>query len=174
MAHPESSRFVPIREAVCAVLAASLARQPSAARVYTRNVKNITEMQVAIARWLRDNAPRGSLLAVNDVGAIGAITGDRVLDLQGLVTPEILLLRDLRHRRDGTAPQRVFQFLAERRPDYVVVFPAWYPEYGMMTALFTEVHRVELTDNITCGAPVMVVYRADWSALDRRMERQAP
>jgi len=158
----------------CAVLAASLARQPSEARVYALNVKNITEMQVNIARWLRENAPKGSLLAVNDVGAIGVITGDPVLDLQGLVTPEILPLRELRHMLDGTAPQRVFEFLAQRRPDYVVVFPAWYPEYGMMTALFTEVYRAELEDNITCGAPLMVVYRADWAALDRRRQRRSP
>ncbi len=158
----------------CAVLAASLARQPSEARVYALNVKNITEMQVNIARWLRDNAPRGSLLAVNDVGAIGVITGDPVLDLQGLVTPEILPLREMRHMLDGTAPQRVFEFLAHRRPGYVVVFPAWYPEYGMMTAFFTEVYRVELRDNITCGAPLMVVYRADWAALDRRRQGRSP
>ncbi len=146
------------------VLAASLLRQPAGANTYALNVKNTNEMQVAIGQWLRDNTPDDSLLAVNDIGAIGYISDRRVLDLQGLVTPEILPLRDMKHRLAGTAPQAVFDFLAARRPDYLVIFPQWYPDLDQRRDLFTSVFWVEIEDNITNGAPLMVVYRAHWEA----------
>ena len=158
---------------LAAVLIASLLRQPAAANVYAMNVKNTNEMQVAIGRWLRANVPADSLLAVNDIGAIGFITDMRVLDLQGLVTPEILPLRDMKHRLDGTAPRAVFAFLAARRPNYLVIFPQWYPDLDQRRDLFTPVFWVAIEDNVTNGAPVMVVYRADWGAAPRR-EVRAP
>jgi hypothetical protein len=147
---------------VAAALIASLARQPDAAHTYMLNVKNITEMQVTVGRWLRDNAAKGSLLALNDVGAIAVITGDPVLDLQGLVTPEILPLRSLKQIDAGAAPRLVFHFLAQRRPDYLAIFPRWYPELATRGDLFTPVFMVSLRHNITCGDATMAVYRATW------------
>jgi len=146
-----------------AVLAVSLVGQPEGLMTYARNVKNTTEMQVAIGRWLKANAPADSLLAVNDIGAIGSITQMRVLDLQGLVTPEVLPLRDMRSRLDGTAPMKMFEFIVSRRPGYLVIFPQWYPELAARTDLFTQVHSVVLTDNITNGASEMVIYRTIWA-----------
>jgi hypothetical protein len=156
------------------VLAASLARQPSAATTYAKNVRDTTGMQVAIGRWVRDHVPRGSLLAVNDVGAIGVISDCPVLDLQGLVTPEILSRRDLAHKAAGTAPRAVFEFIVEHRPDYLIIFPAWYPELDARRDLFTPVHWVYVKDNITSGSPLMVVYRTLWASEEPRREaRQA-
>jgi hypothetical protein len=153
---------------VVLVLGASLARQPSAAKIYALNVKNITDMQVTIARWLRDNAPRGSLLAVNDVGAIGVISGDPVLDLQGLVTPEALAPRAESYRQfaAGQAPLALSEFVFARRPDYLVIFPEWYPEMDARRDLLTPVFAVQLKNNITCGKALMVVYRTVWARAD--------
>jgi len=154
---------------VIVALALSLMQQPEAARTYALNVKNITEMQVTIARWLRDNAPKGSVLAVNDVGAVGVIAEDPVLDLQGLVTPEALAARaeafaQLERREP---PLALSEFVFSRRPDYLVIFPQWYPEMEARRDLLTPVFWVELRDNITSGAPVMVVYRTVWAGKRR-------
>ncbi len=146
-----------------AVLAASLARQPGHATTYARNVRDTTQMHVTIGRWVRDNVPPGSLLAVNDVGAIAVISDCRVLDLQGLVTTEILSRRDMAHRLAGTAPQAVFEFIAAHRPDYLIIFPAWYPDLAQRRDLFTPVFWVALDDNITAGSAVMIVYRTVWA-----------
>jgi hypothetical protein len=160
---PALRRPAPRVALLAAVLAVSLVRQPGAVRTYAKNVKNTSEMQVAIGRWLKANAPAGSLLALNDIGAIGFITDMPVLDLQGLVTPEILPLRDMRSQLSGTAPREVFDFIVSHRPDYLVIFPQWYPELDRRRDLFTPVHVIALDDNITNGAPVMVVYRTVWA-----------
>jgi hypothetical protein len=47
--------------------------------------------------WLKDNSPPGSVVATPDIGAIGYFSGREVLDLGGLVTPEI---NDMRRRID--------------------------------------------------------------------------
>lgn len=146
-----------------AVLGFSLVGQPKAAEVYAKNVRDTTQMQVTIGQWVRDNVPPGSLLAVNDIGAIGFISDMPVLDLQGLVTPEILWRRDMARRLDGTAPTLVFEFIADHQPDYLIIFPQWYPDLDMQRDVFTPVFHVELRDNITNGSPLMAVYRTVWA-----------
>ncbi len=149
------------------IAAASVMRQPVGAQTYALNVKNTNEMQVAIGRWLRANVPADSVLAVNDIGAIGCVTNMRVLDLQGLVTPKVLPLRDMQSRLDRSAPAKMFDFIVSRRPDYLVIFPQWYPELDQRRDLFTPVYWVELRDNITNGSSVMVVYRTVWAGQGR-------
>jgi hypothetical protein len=161
-------RRLPVRVLLVALmLAASLARQPAAARRYARNVNNITDMQVAIARWVRDNTPKEALLAVNDVGAIAVIGDRRVLDFQGLVTPETLAprARDLARVQQRQVPYELSQYILSRRPDYVIIFPNWYPELAMRPDLLTPVfaRMIPREENITCGGDTMIVYRAAWA-----------
>src|SRR5437867_4112849 len=164
--------FGPWREAVASslnrvsvrnsALAASLARvlylavalvplAPAADR-YAWGVQNINAMQVHLGRWVDANLPRSATPAVNDVGAIAYFSRRRVLDLMGLVTPEIRP-----YRREGEAG--VLRFVAERCPDFVIVFPAWFPEITARRDLLTPVYRVRLERNEVSGGPEMVVYR---------------
>jgi hypothetical protein len=70
----------------------------------------------------------------------------------GLVTPDILP-----YRRRGEAG--VIEYVRETCPDYVIVFPAWFPELTKQDWLVEPVYRVRLGRNIVSGADEMVVYR---------------
>ena len=59
--------------------------------------KGLDEVLVPMGRWLADNSPPGSVVASPDIGAIGYFSEREVLDLGGLVTPEI---NDMRKRID--------------------------------------------------------------------------
>jgi len=115
-------------------------------------VQNINAMQVHLGRWVDANLPRAATLAVNDVGAIAYFSRRPVLDLMGLVTPEIRP-----YRREGEPG--VLRFIAERCPDVVIVFPSWFPGVAARADLFIPVYRVRLEHNEVAGAPEMVVYR---------------
>ena len=105
-------------------------------------MKNITEMQVRVGRWLSARGDRLSLVATNDIGAIGFITRAPILDLTGLATPEVIPYLRLpappgRRSRgwNGANEAALLEYLRERRPDYVAIFPSWYPSPFFRAAL---------------------------------------
>ncbi len=50
----------------------------------------IRECYVCMGQWLHDNTPEDAVVAALDIGAVGYVSGRRVLDLMGLVSPEVL------------------------------------------------------------------------------------
>jgi hypothetical protein len=133
-------------------LAVALVTLAMAADRYAWGVQNINAMQVHLGRWVDTHLPRAATLAVNDIGAIAYFSRRPVLDLMGLVTPEIRP-----YRRHGEAG--VLRFIAERCPDAVIVFPTWFPELTARHELLTPIYRVRLERNEVSGGPEMVVYR---------------
>jgi hypothetical protein len=123
-----------------------------AAERYAWGVQNIEAMQVALGRWVDANVPRGSRLALNDIGAIAYVSRREVVDLMGLVTPAILP-----YRRQGEVG--VIRFVTEVCPDYVIIFPNWFPRLAGRTDLLERVHSVRLDRVEVSGGPEMVVYR---------------
>ena len=140
------------RAAVLTWLALALWALMPAAERYAWGVQNIEAMQVRIGRWVDANVPHGARLAINDIGAIAYVSRRQVVDLMGLVTPEILPYR--RQGEDG-----VIRFIGEVCPDYVIVFPAWFRRLVARTDLLEPVYRVRLDRVEVAGGPEMVVYR---------------
>jgi hypothetical protein len=113
-------------------------------------------MQVHLGRWVDRTLPKDARLALNDVGAIAYFSRREVVDLMGLVTPEII-----QHRRDGEAG--VLRFLDRQCPDYLIIFPAWFPAISTMTDRFTPIYQVKLEQHRVAGADLMVVYETAWN-----------
>ena len=143
------------RLAVLALLIAALGALGPAADRYGWAIQNIEAMQVRLGRWVARETPPGARLGLNDVGAIAYLSRREVVDLMGLVTPEILP-----YRREGDAG--VLRFLERSCPDYLVIFPAWFPELSRRDDLFRPVERVRLVHNTVAGADEMVVYETAW------------
>jgi hypothetical protein len=139
-----------------ALLAAGLLALWPAAGRYAWAVQNIEAMQVSLGRWVDEQTPRGARLALNDVGAIAYLSRRPVVDVMGLVTPAILP-----YRREGDAG--VLRFLEQACPDYLIVFPAWFPVLSARGDRFTPIHRVRLDRNTVAGADEMVVYETVWN-----------
>jgi arabinofuranosyltransferase len=138
--------------ALAATLVAAVIALAPAAERYAWGVQNINAMQVHLGRWLDEHAPRSATLAVNDIGAIAFFSRRPVVDLMGLVTPEILA-----YRREGESG--VIRYIGQRCPDYVVIFPTWFPGLAERRDLLVRVYAVRLERNEVSGGPEMVVYR---------------
>jgi hypothetical protein len=78
----------------------------------------------------------------------------------GLATPEILP-----YRRQG--PDSLLRYLDARCPEYLVIFPEWFPELAARRDLFEPLTEVTLVPNFVAGAATMVVYETPWHR-DRR------
>jgi hypothetical protein len=136
---------------------ALLALVPAATR-YGWAVQNINAMQVHLGRWVESHLPRDGVLAVNDIGAIAYLSRRQVIDLMGLVSPDIIP-----HRRAGELA--ILRYVVERCPGHVIVFPAWFPRMTARRDLLEPIYRVRLAHNTVAGADEMVVYRVVRCAL---------
>jgi len=134
----------------------SLPTLGDAAKRYGWAVQNINAMQVELGRWVDRELPRGARLALNDVGAITYFSRRHVIDLMGLVTPEILP-----YRREGEAG--ILWYLERHCPGYWIVFPGWFPQLSSRRDLFREIHSVHLDKNLVSGGDTMVVYETVWN-----------
>jgi len=118
-------------------------------RAYGTDVAIIEEEMVAVARWLDVHTAPDSLIAVHDIGAVGYFAHRPLLDLAGLVNPEVVpFIRD-----EG----RLLSWLEGRGADYLVAFPSWYPALTADPRL-EEVHRTNAQVTVAQGGENMAVY----------------
>jgi hypothetical protein len=143
------------RALAAALLAGALWTVPGAASRYGWAVENIDAMQVQMGQWVAAHTPTEARIALNDIGAIAYVSRREVVDVMGLVTPAIVP-----YRQRGEAG--VLAYLERACPDYLVIFPAWFPELAAMADLFTPIHRIGLANNTVAGADEMVVYETPW------------
>jgi hypothetical protein len=118
---------------------------------YAQDVAIIESEMVASAKWVSSNVPPGELVAAHDIGALGFFGGHNLLDLAGLVTPEVIpFLRD---------ENRIAAYLDKHGVTYLVVFPDWYAH---LTSGLTPVFSTGAPFAPALGGSNMVVF--SWPA----------
>jgi len=107
---------------------------------------------VASAHWLAENTGPDDLLAVHDIGAIGYFTQRPLIDLAGLITPEVIPII-----RDEAA---LLQFIKARQAEYLITFPSWYPELTSQPDL-QLIYSTGAPWALQAGADNMAIYRIE-------------
>jgi hypothetical protein len=87
-------------------------------RAYALDVGVIESEMVEAAIWIADNTEEEALVAAHDIGALGFFADRNLIDLAGLVSPEVIP-----YIRDEIALRN---HLNERGADYLMTFPGWY------------------------------------------------
>jgi hypothetical protein len=98
---------------------ASVLSMVRGAQIYAANVRYIDAFQVKTALWIRAHTSDRALIATHDVGAIGYFSHRRVLDMAGLIDPEVVP-----RLGNQTALET---YLSTRHAAYVVMFTDWFP-----------------------------------------------
>lgn len=94
------------------------------AAAYAEDVAFVENEMVDVALWLRDNTPPDALVAAHDIGALGYFARRPILDLAGLVSPQVIpMLQD----EDALA-----HYVRETGAEYLVTAPGW--PYQSLTA----------------------------------------
>ncbi len=87
---------------------------------FTKDVAVINGEMVATAGWIMENSQEDDLIAAHDIGAIGYFTEREIIDLAGLISPDVIpFIRD---------ESKLADYLDQKCPVYLVTFPDWYPE----------------------------------------------
>ncbi len=117
-------------------------------QTYTQDVAIIETEMVDTAKWIEQNTPPEAWIAAHDIGALGYFGNRNLVDLAGLVSPEVIpFIRD---------ESRLESYLDETKVDYLVTFPEWYPQLVQRgQAVFTSSGQFAPE----AGGENMVVYR---------------
>jgi hypothetical protein len=122
-------------------------------QVYAFDVGVINGEMVAAAQWIDANTPPDALIAAHDIGAIGYFAERPLLDLAGLISPEVLdLLSD---------EKKISEYVAASSADYLVTAPGWtYPSLtnSSQAALIFETNYLPTVEQ---GLNNMAVYKLD-------------
>lgn len=129
---------------------------------YLRSVANVEASDVSAARWLMGRLAPEALVATQDIGAIGYLLPNPVLDLAGIISPEVSAV--LHDTGGGSAywEQRLLALLARKRPKVLVVFPSSYPQLSR-TAGFSQLASFTVAGNTTMAGNRLVVFATPWS-----------
>lgn len=126
------------------------------ARIYANDVKNINEVDKAAGLYLRDNSVKGQIVGVNDIGAIGYFSGLKVLDLKGLISPEITSAMIL---NDSLA----FDYMQHyQKVDFLAIFPAWFNYIPKKTDIFKPIKSIATEWNTILAGDTTIIYQAVW------------
>jgi hypothetical protein len=119
------------------------------AGAYRIDVNVIENELVASARWFATHAASDALIAAHDIGAIGYFARQPLLDLAGLVSPEVIpIIRD---------EPALLDVMRTRRVDYVALPPGFYsilPDAPNLSPAFEG--------NSPFAPKHWVVLRAEW------------
>ena len=87
---------------------------------YATDVAVIESEMVATALWVAQHTYSDDVIAVHDIGALGYFSGRSLLDLAGLVSPDVVpFIRD---------ENRLKSYLNAKGTTYLITFPGGYPE----------------------------------------------
>jgi len=91
-----------------------------AARQNAYDIFWIESQMVTTARWVEQNIPSDARLAVHDIGALGFYVENPLVDMAGLISPEVVpFIRD---------QDRLAEYLDANSVDFLVAFPSLYPQ----------------------------------------------
>jgi arabinofuranosyltransferase len=125
---------------------------------YGEDVAIIESEMVTVGHWIAENTPPDALIAVHDIGAIGYYGDRSLLDLAGLISPEVIpMIRD---------ENRLAVYLDQQGADYLVTFPDWYPHLSEMAQ---PVFQTQGIFSVKAGGENMTVYR--WRGLSLSTRR---
>jgi len=120
---------------------------------YQQDVSFIDGEMVAAARWLDEHTASNDLIAVHDIGAVGYLAHRPLLDLAGLITPEVVpFIADADQLAD---------WMLDHEAVYAVFFPDFSPTYAQLAAdpRLQQVYCTGYAWTLSVGHKNLCVYR---------------
>jgi hypothetical protein len=115
---------------------------------YMQDVAYIESQMVDTAIWVAQNVPPDALIAAHDIGALGYFDRHMLIDLAGLISPDVISFI--------TDDNRMADYMDARNVQYLVAFSGWRPALITRgTQIFIESDQ---HNNARAGLGCMAVY----------------
>lgn len=133
---------------------------PRWAAMHGNNAREILDIDVALGQWLADNTPSDALIAVDDIGAITFLAQRRIVDMNGLVSPEVWPAVRLPDRE--TRSRELTRILSRLQPDFMAAFPLWRWEIVSNPLVAAERYHVSTPTHTIIFQQDAYVYEMTW------------
>lgn len=135
--------------------------------LFARSARNVAHQQVEVGRRLaalaRAEGTPDAVVLVGDAGAIPWESRLHAVDALGLGGTARLPFAAAATLGEGAMVELLERLPLAQRPSLFALYPAWFPE--VTRTLGTPFDAVHIDDNVVCGGPTKVLYRADLSPL---------
>jgi hypothetical protein len=118
IASPRANRRIAVLWQMTLVILA-IAFEFIGARQNAYDIFWIESEMVTTAQWIEKNIPSDARLAVHDIGALGYYVENPLVDMAGLISPEVVPF--IRNQ------EQLAEYLDSKSVDYLVSFPSLYP-----------------------------------------------
>ena len=88
-------------------------------------VRTFYGQHVQGTNWLKNNVPENEAVATNDVGAISYLSGREIVDLRGIIKPEILNII-CSPIEEGKRRDFLRAYLLKRNVRYLAIYGDWF------------------------------------------------
>ncbi len=105
---------------------------------YTISCRYITDRQVATAHWIQDHLPADAVVGTHDVGALAFYSGRRIVDMVGLISPEMI---DRIGRID-----LLLEYLKAQKVTHLAVLRTWFEITNVNPLYVTDELRPEVME----------------------------
>ena len=85
---------------------------------YAFRIQILNTVHGQAAQWINANAPQNAVIATHDIGIIGYYTERQIVDLAGLVTPEIVPIMN--------NPQKMADYMRTKQVTHLIVYSGYY------------------------------------------------
>ena len=134
--------------------------------LYTASIESTQKPIINLAQWLKNNTPKDALIALHDIGVVGYFSERRILDLVGIINPEIS--KHYRNKQPGTAlpfsERNIIDYLKEKEPDYLVMFTEWDRFFNLLQTTNKKYFQfIHTTPPLFPTEMRYNVYKCDWT-----------
>lgn len=102
---------------------------------YAEQCAYIHDRQVVTALWIKENTKPGDIIATHDVGAIGFYSERKIVDVAGLITPELITKIN-----DRNYTTYLMDYLKKSNVSYLAFLREWYRVVNQ-TPLYTSINK---------------------------------
>jgi hypothetical protein len=85
---------------------------------YAFRIQILNTVHGQAAQWINTNAPQNAVIATHDIGIIGYYSERQIVDLAGLVTPEIVPIMN--------NPQKMADYVRAKQVTHLIVYSGYY------------------------------------------------
>jgi hypothetical protein len=128
------------------------------------DVGQLRRMHITAAEWFNANTAPDELIALNDVGVIAHFTNRPVLDMLGLVSPQVTAALEDVPPSDSFCPRdlQIARVIADQQPVLIVVFPWLFPCLTAWEGALQPYTVFTITGPTVIAGGEMVVYWPVW------------